>query len=43
VLHLGDEIGMGPVPRLDYLGFWDRYYERRRRSSATVARESPPD
>jgi para-nitrobenzyl esterase len=32
-LHLGDEIGMGPVPRLAHLAFWDRYYERLRQSS----------
>ncbi len=30
-MHLGDEIGMGPVPRLRALAFWDTYYARERR------------
>ena len=32
-MHFGDAVGMGEVPRLRHLAFWDRYFERRRLAS----------
>jgi para-nitrobenzyl esterase len=34
VMHLGDEIGVGPVPRRAELDFWDRYFARERAAVA---------
>ncbi len=34
VMHFGDEIGVGPVPRRAELDFWDRYFTRERAAAA---------